>query len=153
MKLKFADIEANRGGSNEQPVEASQRHGVIKERITDERRCPRRNMPGATRHGMASGLHRYRCNHCRRRRCAKDVNGHPPADHGDEHGIGVRRRQFVLPSGQTAAQTANSGPKSRNRRSNPQNCKNRLGRPPKPTGTSHRKTRKRFYTAWVINRR
>ena len=52
-KLKFADIEANRGGSNEQPVEASQRHGVIEERITDERRCPRRNMPGATRHGMA----------------------------------------------------------------------------------------------------
>lgn len=41
-------------------------HGVIEERIADERRCPRCNMPGATRHGMASGLQRYRCNHCRR---------------------------------------------------------------------------------------
>ncbi len=40
-------------------------HGVIEERITDERRCPRRNMPGAARHGMAGGLQRYRCNHCR----------------------------------------------------------------------------------------
>jgi len=39
---------------------------VIEERVADERRCPRCDMPGATRHGMANGLQRYRCNHCRR---------------------------------------------------------------------------------------
>ena len=39
---------------------------VIEERVADERRCPRCDMPGATRHGMANGLQRYRCDHCRR---------------------------------------------------------------------------------------
>ncbi|MBF0178335.1 MAG: IS1595 family transposase [Magnetococcales bacterium] len=41
-------------------------HDVIEERIADERRCPRCDMPGASLHGMANGLQRYRCNHCRR---------------------------------------------------------------------------------------
>ena len=39
---------------------------VIEERVADERRCPRCDMPGATRHGMANGLQRYRCDPCRR---------------------------------------------------------------------------------------
>ena len=39
-------------------------HDVIEERIADERCCPRCHMPGATRHGMANGLQRYKCNHC-----------------------------------------------------------------------------------------
>lgn len=39
---------------------------VIEERVADERRCPRCDMPGATPHGMANGLQRYRCDHCRR---------------------------------------------------------------------------------------
>ena len=38
---------------------------VIEERVADERRCPRCDMPGATRHGMANSLQRYRCDHCR----------------------------------------------------------------------------------------
>ena len=39
---------------------------VIEERVADERRCPRCDLPGATRHGMANGLQRYCCDHCRR---------------------------------------------------------------------------------------
>lgn len=46
------------------PTRAS--HDVIEERIAEERRCPRCNMPGASGHGMANGLQRYRCNHCGR---------------------------------------------------------------------------------------
>lgn len=46
------------------PARAS--HDVIEERLADERTCPRCSMPGATLHGMANALQRYRCNHCGR---------------------------------------------------------------------------------------
>lgn len=41
-------------------------YSLIEERIADERKCPRCHTPGGTRHGMANGLQRYRCNHCSR---------------------------------------------------------------------------------------
>ena len=41
-------------------------HDIIEERIAEERCCPRCNLPGATRHGIVSGLQRYRCKHCKR---------------------------------------------------------------------------------------
>jgi transposase-like protein len=41
-------------------------YSLIEERIADERKCPRCHTPGGTRHGMANGLQRYRCNHCGR---------------------------------------------------------------------------------------
>ena len=41
-------------------------HDLIEKRVGNERSCPRCNMIGATRHGMANGLQRYLCHHCHR---------------------------------------------------------------------------------------
>ena len=54
-------------------------HDIIEERIADERRCPRCHMAGATRHGMANGLQRYKCNHCRR--TFNSLTGTPDPEH------------------------------------------------------------------------
>mgnify|MGYP001413768698 CR=1 FL=1 len=39
---------------------------IIEGLVSDDRRCPQCNKPGAIRRGIVDGLQRYSCNHCRR---------------------------------------------------------------------------------------